>query len=310
MSRQVFTPFQNSIRSANLIANPETISGGGWGVGTDTLAIAGAGASNLGPFGTTATQALVLSGDGAIADQAQIFAAQIVTTFPAAGTFTVFSCFVKRPPSGTPVTQFSLDIKDQTNAILHEQVFQWSANGRLTVVALDGSGNAFQTADEMASAVEVVDGWWRVATRFMVGRGQHAGITVAGNQRRAMIRLRDADNTNKALWIWGAMMEENTGSLASPYLVGATHDSIHFFPLDICNHGVLHVNFTGTAAAITLWGRADSLLPWVSVQATIFADIGASGKVWTGLQVWPEMKFTIDSWDLVTTINASLVCQT
>lgn len=294
MPNNKFTPLQQTQRTTNLLPNPEDFAG--WIVGLDTVAIANI-PGTPGPFGLGTAREL--AGDGAVGDEDAVWVRQLLTTFPAAPTFSLFSVFVKKPTAGTPADQFSVDIKDEINSVRHQSLWEWNGD-KPELVQGEGGGEPFLE--------EWQDGWWRIGVGFQCGRGADSGDTDTGDSRRMYVRLRDTTtNQAKNLWIYGALLTENTSGKHSDYLNGAGPKRIFFYPPTWSADGVLTVSAAPAAGfSTTLWGRPSKLHPWTSVQVTTQADLVAGTKQWTGLQLYPEMKMTFSTLTAGDIITATL----
>lgn len=309
---EIFTLLQNAARVANLAPDPEGFITA-WTKGGHSNNPAAAPGAEQGPYGMS--PAIEFSVAGGVVDPNLVFercqpAASL--NFPAAGTWSIFSCFFKRPTAGTPCTGFVMDIRDETHARSHTIGFRWSGTGFRLVrdIALDINPTGVSVHIRQVGP----DGWYRAIVAFQVGVGDD--VTAAGNVRRFFIRQKDdVDLQSTVLWAWGALIEQRAAESRPNFYLSnlASDDALWFSPHAMQGKLSWQLGLPAAAVAgtnsVKIFGRAGPLDPWAPVLLTkTDSDMNADHfkNAQADIDCFPNMKLMIVAQDAATPFNATL----
>lgn len=294
---------RQALRNAsNLFSGPDTLQGSST-TGTETLDNdGGAGGNPLVVVAQTNPYGFVnvaeMAGDAAVADPTLVFTRQLVGTFPASGTWTVFSVFVKRPTTGTPMTGFTLNIKVENHGLQDHRVgFKWVG----TTLQRDTTLDTLFTTDQFAKVgfEEWANGWYRCFFSYMVSTAG-GDTTIAGDSRRLYIRGMDADLSNKNLWLWGMQCEELPDFNPTDYFTGCGIRHVRQYPSGYWEASIGRCQISvvpGQNLQVKLFARTSPNHPWVQVLSKTQADLDAvTGTAIFACEVEAQMllQFPID----------------
>lgn len=279
-----------STRATNLVSTAAAevlTAGNGWLLGTNVTPAAG---SLVGPLGFGTSTNVVIGGAGTN------FMRLVAGTFGAVKT--TFSVFIS---PGT-MTQFSLNLRDNTALVAYSAVFTLSGG-----VWTAGSFN--NGAIGRVYTEQYDNGWIRFSVEFTI---DGSTATVAGNA----IRVEITPISNSVSFdVWGVLLEQvNQFDLASGYLTGmGGQDGPRAVPIVRPQRvkdeqGYFEILATGTPSfTIKLQGRPEpgaawyTILTWDNTNLTVDTTFAAT------VSIFPEMRAVITAIDTATTVSAWLI---